>query len=98
MVPSDNISRPYASIYPRQYIAIRAPLSLSSSINQPAITIDGNLDKTFWDEVDWSEEFIDIATDTKPKFTTKIKMRWDDDFLYVGKKTVSCCNNILCMT
>ena len=85
MVPSDNISpRPYASIYPRQYIAIRAPLS-SSPINQPAITIDGNLDKTFWDEVDWSEEFVDIATDTTPKFTTKIKMRWDDDFLYVGK-------------
>ena len=88
MVPADNISRPYASIYPRQYIAIRAPLSLTSSINQPAI--DGNLDKLFWNEVDWSEEFVDIATDTKPKFTTKFKIRWDDEFLYVGKPILVC--------
>jgi len=88
MVPADNISRSYASIYPRQYIAIRAPLS--SSINQPAITIDGSLDKQFWDEVDWSEEFVDIATDTTPKFTTKFKIRWDDDFLYVGKTLLVC--------
>lgn len=76
--------RPYASIYPQQYIAYRSPSSSSSSGGGPPIIIDGNLDKPFWNEVNWSDDFVDIATDTKPKFRTRIKMRWDDDFLYVG--------------
>ncbi|KAL7538995.1 hypothetical protein ACHAXR_008938 [Thalassiosira sp. AJA248-18] len=97
MVPVDKIdhvSRPYDAIYPRQYIAYRAPPSAigspgdaatkSSSLHSPAITIDGNLDKPFWNDVEWSQDFVDIATDTTPKFRTKVKMRWDDEFLYVG--------------
>ena len=73
--------RPYASIYPQQYIAYR---SSSPPSHGPPIIIDGNLDKPFWNEVNWSDDFVDIATDTKPRFRTRIKMRWDDDFLYVG--------------
>ena len=90
MVPVDhNLThghRPYDAIYPRQYIAYHAPPSDGgSSPSSPAITIDGNLDKSFWNEVDWSDDFVDIATDTTPKFRTRVKMRWDDEFLYVGK-------------
>ena len=90
MVPVDhNLNhghRPYDAIYPRQYIAYHAPHSDGgSSPSSPAITIDGNLDKPFWNEVDWSDDFVDIATDTTPKFRTRVKMRWDDEFLYVGK-------------
>lgn len=51
----------------------------------PAVTIDGNLDKDFWKDVDWTDDFVDIATDTVPKFHTRVKMRWDDEYLYVGK-------------
>lgn len=83
MVP---VSRPYSEIYPRQYIALRAPPS--SPGDAPAITIDGNLDKPFWNDVEWTEDFVDIATDTAPKFRTKVKMRWDLNFLYVGKLIV----------
>ena len=41
MVPST-----YGSIYPRQYIAYRAPPNSGS--NGPAIKIDGNLNKYSW--------------------------------------------------
>lgn len=93
MVPTDgkidHVPRPYDAIYPRQYIAYRVPPPLntaakSSSLPSPAVNIDGNLDKPFWNDVEWSEKFIDIATDTTPQFLTKVKMRWDDDFLYLG--------------
>ena len=93
MVPVDKIDhmpRPYDAIYPRQYIAYRAPSTAalkSSSLlpSSPGVTIDGNLDKPFWNDVEWSEDFVDISTETTPKFRTKVKMRWDDDFLYVGR-------------
>ena len=97
-VDIDPAHRPYAAIYPRQYIAYRAPLSAgnpdlhsgvkSSSLPSPLVTIDGNLDKPFWNDVEWSEDFVDIATDTAPKFRTKVKMRWDDHFLYVGRSAL----------
>ena len=86
---------PYAAIYPRQYVALRAPhpSSSSSTLDESpgslpaattATTIDGDLDKSFWTDVDWTDDFVDIATDTSPGFRTKVKMRWDDEFLYVG--------------
>lgn len=90
---------PYAAIYPRQYVALRAPpppphpSSSSSTLDESpgslpaattATTIDGDLDKSFWSDVDWTDDFVDIATDTSPGFRTKVKMRWDDEFLYVG--------------
>ena len=91
---------PYAAMYPRQYVALRAPPpppphppSSSSTLDESpgslpvattATTIDGDLDKPFWTDVDWTDDFVDIATDTLPGFRTKAKMRWDDEFLYVG--------------
>mmetsp|Transcript_35538 Transcript_35538/g.74924 ORF Transcript_35538/g.74924 Transcript_35538/m.74924 type:complete len:101 (+) Transcript_35538:97-399(+) len=77
MVPADkveHVSRLYDAIYPRHYIAYRAP-STSAVPSSPAVTIDGDLNKPFWNDVDWSEDFVDIATETAPKFRTKVKMR-----------------------
>mmetsp|Transcript_1614 Transcript_1614/g.3232 ORF Transcript_1614/g.3232 Transcript_1614/m.3232 type:complete len:181 (+) Transcript_1614:96-638(+) len=78
----------YDAIYPRQYIAFRATID-SGIVNEaiepiPAVTIDGNIEKPFWESVPWTEDFVDIATDREPKFRTKVKMLWDDNFLYVG--------------
>ncbi|KAL7530869.1 hypothetical protein ACHAWF_003542 [Thalassiosira exigua] len=92
---ANPMARPYGSIYPRQYVALRAPppsnvgdattsSSSSSPHPSPAATIDGDLTKPFWADVPWSEDFVDIATETPPKFRTKVKMRWDDAYLYVG--------------
>ena len=85
MVPST-----YGSIYPRQYIAYRAPPNSGS--NGPAIKIDGNLNKYFWEEVPWSDDFVDIETEMTPRFQTRCKIRWDDEFLYIGELLESCKN------
>ncbi len=80
---------PYAAIYPRQYIAYRSDvvnISSTTEAQEPAITIDGNLDKPFWQDVPWTEDFVDISTDTPPSQRTMVKMRWDDEFLYVGAR------------
>eukprot|EP01082_Thalassiosira_pseudonana_P005406 g4995.t1 g4995 contig18:407936-409314(-) len=71
----------YDAIYPKQYIAYRAPKTSSES---GSFFLDGNLDKSFWTDVPWTDDFVDIATDIRPKFRTRVKMRWDEDFLYVG--------------
>ena len=80
-------SSPYAAIYPRQYIAYRSNVDISTTNHhEPAITIDGDLDKPFWKDIPWSEDFVDISTDTLPAQRTMVKMRWDDNFLFVGAR------------
>jgi hypothetical protein len=50
------------------------------------VTIDGKLDEASWQEAAWSEAFVDIEGDAKPKpqWTTRVKMMWDDEFFYFG--------------
>lgn len=48
--------------------------------------LDGNLDKEFWEEAQFTEEFLDIegTLKEKPRFSTRAKMLWDDENLYFG--------------
>jgi hypothetical protein len=48
--------------------------------------IDGDLDKAFWRDAEWTEDFVDIEGGAKPapRFRTRAKMLWDDDCLYIG--------------
>ena len=48
--------------------------------------IDGRLDDTAWRDAPWSTDFIDIegAVRPKPRFRTRMKMLWDDRYLYVA--------------
>ncbi|XP_065836793.1 uncharacterized protein, partial [Oscarella lobularis] len=50
------------------------------------IAVDGHLDETAWSGVPWTDRFIDIQGSefTRPRFDTMAKMRWDDEYLYVG--------------
>lgn len=50
------------------------------------LTIDGRLDEESWKKVYWSEDFLDIEGKGKPKprFKTRVKMLWDDQYFYVG--------------
>src|SRR5690606_20202991 len=48
------------------------------------LTIDGKLDEPAWQAVARSEPFIDIDGVQKPRFATRMKMLWDDEYLYVG--------------
>ena len=50
------------------------------------LVIDGNIDKLAWKEIAWTDDFVDIEGDLKPKprFRTRIKMMWDDTNFYVA--------------
>ncbi|MEZ0324323.1 MAG: carbohydrate-binding family 9-like protein [Fimbriimonas sp.] len=62
---------------PRTYVCARAS-------GPPQI--DGRLDKPFWARAGWSEPFLDIlgVEGPTPWFKTRMKMLWDDSFLYIG--------------
>src|ERR1700724_369021 len=53
---------------------------------QSSIPIDGNLEKSAWLAAPWTDEFVDIEGDIKPKprFRTRAKMLWDDHYFYVA--------------
>jgi hypothetical protein len=67
----------YSKTYPRQYVT-------SHLLDGEAIYVDGKLDEAAWAAVPWTEDFRDISTDTLPKFKTRAKVRWDDEYLYIG--------------
>jgi hypothetical protein len=67
---------PAAEQLPKQYGCQRATSK---------ITIDGKLDDE-WATADWTDDFVDIEGDKKPKprFRTRAKMLWDDEYFYVA--------------
>jgi hypothetical protein len=73
-VRPDFESLPFA---PRHYVAYRAPSRLH---------VDGKLDEPGWTAAPWSEPFVDIEGDLKPRprFLTRAKMIWDDEAFYVA--------------
>jgi hypothetical protein len=48
--------------------------------------IDGRLDERSWSAAPWSDLFVDIEGPRRPlpPFATRVKMLWDDDYLYIG--------------
>jgi len=50
--------------------------------------LDGKLTEAAWIAAPWSDRFVDISGDIdgtrRPPLTTRVKMLWDDDFLYIG--------------
>lgn len=48
--------------------------------------LDGRLDKPFWEDVPFTSPFVDIEGEhmPKPRFLTRAKMLWDDDYFYIG--------------
>ncbi len=48
--------------------------------------IDGIADELSWKSALFTDSFIDIEGVKTPRFDTKIKMLWDDDYLYVYSK------------
>jgi hypothetical protein len=50
------------------------------------IRIDGKLDDGAWKAAAWTTDFVDIEGSVKPlpRFRTRAKILWDDQYLYVG--------------
>jgi Carbohydrate family 9 binding domain-like len=64
---------PYQS--PKGYVCYRA---------ENPIRIDGRIDDEAWNAAPWTDSFVDIEGDKKPKprFRTRVKMLWDDECVY----------------
>jgi predicted esterase len=50
------------------------------------MTVDGKLDDPAWAQAPWTADFVDIQDGAKPKprFRTRAKLLWDDDYLYIA--------------
>jgi transglutaminase-like putative cysteine protease/predicted esterase len=50
------------------------------------IVVDGKLDDAAWADAPWTADFVDIQGESKPKprFRTRVKLLWDDDYLYIA--------------
>jgi hypothetical protein len=80
--------------YPRQYVAYEVGGTAGTGgiagtrthAYSPAPVIDGKLDDIAWTEVAWSDDFEDIMGNDGegPRFKTRVKMRWDVEWLYVA--------------
>mmetsp|Transcript_19798 Transcript_19798/g.49771 ORF Transcript_19798/g.49771 Transcript_19798/m.49771 type:complete len:432 (+) Transcript_19798:62-1357(+) len=79
-----------------QFFAVSAgpwtrPRSYDAQRVATPIQIDGDIYTPEWEEVPWSENFVDIQGEDAPqanrptaKTRTRMKMRWDDQFLYIA--------------
>src|SRR6185436_17386407 len=66
---------------PRGYVCYRAT---------SPVTVDGRLDDEAWKDAPWTDDFVDIEGDKKPRPTlrTRAKMLWDDSYFYIGAELV----------
>ena len=73
----NEFPEPRIEYSPRTYVCYKA---------DSPVVIDGKLDDIAWKRSDWTESFVDIEGDLKPKpfYDTKAKMLWDDNYFYFG--------------
>ena len=74
---SDDWRMKMEPIIPQGYLCRRA---------STPILVDGKLDEAAWAEAPWTTDFVDIqgAAKPKPRFRTRAKLLWDDDYLYIA--------------
>src|ERR1700735_844955 len=62
------------------------PLSYDCQRAKTPIRIDGKLNDPAWKKAKWTTDFVDIEGSAKPKprFRTRAKMLWDDQYLYIA--------------
>lgn len=60
---------------PKRYTAYK--------VTKPPI-IDGKIERQEWRDANWSEYFEDISEPVKPLMNTRMKILWDDEYLYVA--------------
>ena len=67
-------------------LAQDAPLRYECRRATTPIRVDGRLDDAAWKDAPWTAAFVDIEGDakTRPRFQTRVKLLWDDRFLYIA--------------
>lgn len=72
---SSTIDCLFKNSYPNQYVSRKT---------SDTVVLDGKLTEASWNSVPFTEDFVDISTQTIPKFQTKAKILWDDNYLYIA--------------
>ncbi|MGD8781236.1 MAG: carbohydrate-binding family 9-like protein [Ignavibacteria bacterium] len=74
---SQTIPKPSIEFAPKKYICYK-----SGEI----LTIDGDLSESSWEKAEWTDDFVDIEGQLKPmpRFCTRAKMLWDENYFYVA--------------
>jgi WD40 repeat protein/serine/threonine protein kinase len=75
--PAVRARSPDAYVPPRGYVAYRAA---------GPVAFDGRLEEGAWKDAAWTDDFVDIEGDkrVRPRFRTRAKMLWDDQYFYIG--------------
>lgn len=70
---------------PKTNIEFNPPVYMCKKATKP-FTLDGNIDKPFWEDIPFTDYFVDIEGDVRPepRFKTRAKMTWDNENLYFG--------------
>lgn len=73
---------------PDQHLISFAPEKYICYQNITPLKIDGKANESDWQNAPWTNSFVDIEGDLKPKPThdTKVKMLWDEDYFYFYAK------------
>jgi len=71
-----SIPEPQIPFNPERYVCYKTDAS---------IVIDGKMNEPIWQHAEWTKDFVDIEGDLKPKprFRTRVRMLWDDQYFYV---------------
>jgi hypothetical protein len=74
---SETMPTPQIQYAPQQYVCYRTNRS---------VIVDGRMDEQAWKQVPWTELFVDIEGNLRPKpyFETRAKLMWDSLYLYVA--------------
>ena len=61
-----------------------APKHYICYLSQSPIEIDGKIDEAIWAKAAWTDHFVDIEGNIKPKprYRTRAKMLWDNNYFY----------------
>jgi hypothetical protein len=60
------------------------PRNYTAAKTAAAPIIDGRIGSKEWKSAKWTEYFSDISTSDKPLQKTRVKMLWDDQYLYIA--------------
>lgn len=70
---------------PKTEIEFNPPIYYCKKATKPFV-LDGNIDKSFWEDAQYTDYFVDIEGDKRPtpRFKTRVKMLWDEECMYFG--------------
>ena len=84
------ISLLHAPATTQEPAALPQPLSYICKYTKRPPVIDGRLDDPAWRAAPWTTDFVDIegtndgAKKPAPRFRTRVKMLWDNNYLYIA--------------